>query len=168
MPRTPKEPQETERRKQSPSNRVMGNGHDKGFQPGRARTGGRKPKADVWAMLQQAAEIANARATGSDVKNLTNELLIADLIDVVRRTAPDTALRVLVPTIYPKASVKPVNIEIDTSPEGLSDSLERVAQAMATGGDIAALSAVFNTLKAVQDARATALEMRALERELEQ
>jgi len=145
----------------------MGNGHDKGFQPGRKKTGGRRPSADVWEMLETAAELANARTDREDKIDLTKELLVAQLIETVRRTAPDTALRVLVPTLYPKATVKPVNIKIDTTAEGLPASLEAIAQQMANGGDITALTAVFTTLKELQTARAVALEMRALERELE-
>ncbi|WP_313389968.1 hypothetical protein [Leclercia sp.] len=156
MPRAPKQPP-----------RTMGNGHDKGFQPGRKKTGGRRPSADVWEMLETAAELANARTDREDKIDLTKELLVAQLIETVRRTAPDTALRVLVPTLYPKATVKPVNIKIDTTAEGLPASLEAIAQQMANGGDITALTAVFTTLKELQTARAVALEMRALERELE-
>ncbi|AXF58507.1 hypothetical protein DVA43_02510 [Leclercia sp. W6] len=156
MPRAPKQPP-----------RVMGNGHDKGFQPGRKKTGGRRPSADVWEMLETAAQLANDRADREDKVELTKELLVAQLIETVRRTAPDTALRVLVPTLYSKATVKPVNIKIDTTTEGLPASLEAIAQQMANGGDITALTAVFTTLKELQTARAAALELRALERELE-
>lgn len=156
MPRAPKQPP-----------RVMGNGHDKGFQPGRKKTGGRRPSADVWEMLETAAQIANARTDREDKTELTKELLVAHLVENVRRLDPATALRVLVPTLYPKATVKPVNIEIDTTTEGLPASLESIAQQMAKGGDITALTAVFNTLKELQTARAAALELRALERELE-
>lgn len=156
MPRAPKQPP-----------RTMGNHHDKGFQPGRKKTGGRRPSSDVWEMLETAAELANARTDREDKIDLTKELLVAQLIETVRRTAPDTALRVLVPTLYPKATVKPVNIKIDTTAEGLPASLEAIAQQMANGGDITALTAVFTTLKELQTARAVALEMRALERELE-
>ncbi|GEM_PF-3466401 len=156
MPRAPKQPP-----------RVMGNGHDKGFQPGRKKTGGRRPSADVWEMLETAAQLANARTDREDKTELTKELLVAHLVENVRRLDPATALRVLVPTLYPKATVKPVNIEINTTTEGLPASLESIAQQMAKGGDITALTAVFNTLKELQTARAAALELRALERELE-
>lgn len=156
MPRAPKQPP-----------RVMGNGHDKGFQPGRKKTGGRRPSANVWEMLEMAAQLANARTDREDKTELTKELLVAHLVENVRRLDPATALRVLVPTLYPKATVKPVNIEIDTTTEGLPASLESIAQQMAKGGDITALTAVFNTLKELQTARAAALELRALERELE-
>jgi len=145
----------------------MGNGHDKGFQPGRKKTGGRRPSADVWEMLETAAQLANARTDREDKTELTKELLVAHLVENVRRLDPATALRVLVPTLYPKATVKPVNIEINTTTEGLPASLESIAQQMAKGGDITALTAVFNTLKELQTARAAALELRALERELE-
>jgi len=145
----------------------MGNGHDKGFQPGRKKTGGRRPCADVWEMLQTAAEIANARTDREDKVELTKELLVAHLVENVRRLDPSTALRVLVPTLYPKATVKPVNIKIDTTTEGLPASLEAIAQQMANGGDITALTAGFTTLKELQTAPAAALELRALERELE-
>lgn len=94
----------------------------------------------------------------------TPELLVAQLIDTVRRIDPSTALRVLVPTIYPRAQFKAVNVEVDF--DDLEGTLQCIATKMASGGDMASLGALFSTVKAVQEARALAQEMRLSELEL--
>lgn len=137
------------------------------FQPGN-KMGGRKRHADVWELLQRAAEIATARAKASDNSDaaevLTGEEMIASLIETVRRTDPATALRVMIPHIVPKAQFKPVKIEVDF--DDLEGTLQRIAAEMADGGDLASLNALFNTVKTVQEARAMALEIRLSEKEL--
>ncbi|MCM7083349.1 hypothetical protein [Enterobacter roggenkampii] len=137
------------------------------FKKGRKRTGGREARADVWSMLTRAAEIATQRAQQGHHDAMpcdTADELVASLIERVRRTDPEKALRVMAPLIYPKATYKPLKIEVDFN--DLEGTLERIAAEMANGGDVSSLNALFNTVKTVQDARALALEMRLSEKEL--
>ncbi|EHL8229977.1 hypothetical protein KE423_003894 [Salmonella enterica] len=164
MPRTPKAPPKTEQ-PQKGAGRSPGSKATQ-FKPGRKKTGGRVPKADVWKLLQQAAELANEQAVedGGEPIFRGAEHFYANLVSTVQRLDPATALRVMTPHIVPKAQYKPVDIGIDhDDPEG---TLQRIATAMASGGDMAALNLLFQTVKATMEARALALEMRALEREL--
>lgn len=146
-----------------------GPNHNKGFQPGRKKTGGREPRADVWKMLERAAEIATERARkrGEDVTTAeTADELIAHLIERVQRCEPEKALRVMAPLIYPKARYKALDVEIDL--DDIAGTLKHIGELMARGGDIASLEALRNTVTAIAEQQARQLEIEALERELQQ
>ncbi|MCS3605042.1 hypothetical protein M2371_004296 [Buttiauxella sp. BIGb0471] len=160
MPRTP--------RKQPADARGTTAGSQKTFfQKGRAKTGGRKKRDDVWQMLERAAEIAHERQGNTSIEQQTADEFVADLIEQVKRISPETAMKTLAPLIYPKARYKPLDIEVDlTSDAGIAATLEKIALQMATGGDVASLEALFNTVSAVQQSRALALEMDLSRKEL--
>jgi len=140
------------------------------FQKGRAKTGGKQKHADVFQMLEAAAHLANERATKGDklpIEQLTADHFMTNLIERVQRINPETAAKVLAPLVYPKASFKPLDIEVDlTSDAGIAATLEQIAQRMAKGGDISSLDRLFQTVQAVQQSRALAIEMDLSRKEL--
>lgn len=141
--------------------------HNKGFQKGRAKTGGRQARADVWQLLERAAEIATERARqrGRDATTVdTAEELVASLVDTVRRWEPEKALRIMAPLIYPKARFKALDVEVDL--DDITGTLKRIGEMMAHGGDIASLEALRNTVTAIAEQQARQLEIQALEKEL--
>lgn len=67
------------------------------FKKGHSRFGGREARADVWEMLTRAVEIAQERAQQGHRDAMpcdTADELVAALIERVRRTDPEKALRV--------------------------------------------------------------------------